>query len=776
LPLNKAPRYLFAFFVVLAIVMPLVSVAVGHPRYRKLLIDHAKEDAIRLARHLVPAEITIDRADGRLVLDQAAVADLKRAIREYRLVKLRIYDAGGRVVFSSDKDDVGTINKDSYFHSIVARGRAYSKVVRQAALSRTGDVVEKTVVETYVPIMLPREGGSFRGACGVYDDISGLERELLDVFSSTLLYPAVVMGVFLVVIYLVLLRLDRQILRERQNSSLLQDKQRALVLEHDKQQQLLAKVEAAKIQWEATMDCVHDMVMLTDRHFVIKRCNKAVLDFCGKGFAEILGKSCADCLVDLHTLDDIGPGETVEYQHRPTGRWYAVRVYRLKSALAEGASRVVTMHDITGIKEMTEALEAKNREIETYSAKLQRALDKITELIKQVVEDGSFGVYFENEGLDPCYEVMECRKTDCPCYGKGPVRCWQVAGTFCGGEAHGAFAEKISSCLSCDHFRRSTADPVVMIGEQFNNMMHILERKNNELQEAYAELKQTQSQMLQQEKMASIGQLAAGVAHEINNPVGFIASNLGSLQRYGARLSAFMEFQSQMLEEAGKADVLARVNGRRAKDKIDFILGDVEDLISESLEGCERVRQIVADLKGFSRVDQAERQLADINECLESTLNIVRNELKYKATVVKEYGEIEPLECYPQQLNQVFMNLLVNAAQAIETSGRITVRTWCEPGYVCVAVADNGRGIAPEDLDRIFEPFFTTKEVGQGTGLGLSIVYDIVTKNHHGEISVESAPGEGTVFTIRLPASGPEALKNAEQEMDNEENNEPRSQ
>jgi two-component system NtrC family sensor kinase len=168
------------------------------------------------------------------------------------------------------------------------------------------------------------------------------------------------------------------------------------------------------------------------------------------------------------------------------------------------------------------------------------------------------------------------------------------------------------------------------------------------------------------------------------------------------------------------------------------------------MEGAERVQSIVADLKGFSRVNESEYRQADLNEGLGSTINIAWNEIKYKATLKKEFGEIPRTRCLPHQMNRVFMNLLVNAAHAIEGQGVITVRSWEEDGYVCVSVADTGRGIPEADLVRIFDPFFTTKEVGKGTGLGLSITYDIV-KKHNGEITVRSEPGKGTEFTVRIP-------------------------
>jgi len=277
-----------------------------------------------------------------------------------------------------------------------------------------------------------------------------------------------------------------------------------------------------------------------------------------------------------------------------------------------------------------------------------------------------------------------------------------------------------------------------------------LTRKNLRLNETLAALKRSQAKVLHQEKMASIGQLAAGVAHEINNPIGFINSNLSTLGKYLSRLSGFLVVQSECIAAGAPPERVESVRQQQASLKIDYILKDLEDLVRESLDGAERVRSIVADLKSFSRVDESEFKQADLNECIRSTINIVWNEIKYKATLRKDLGEIPRTRCYPQQMNQVFMNLLVNAAHAIDQQGIITVRSWEEDGYVCVSVADTGHGIPEENLHRIFEPFFTTKEVGKGTGLGLSITYDIV-KKHNGEITVRSEPGKGTVFTVRIP-------------------------
>lgn len=290
--------------------------------------------------------------------------------------------------------------------------------------------------------------------------------------------------------------------------------------------------------------------------------------------------------------------------------------------------------------------------------------------------------------------------------------------------------------------------PMQDISLNFPGTVVIL-RDITERKRAEEELKQVQSHMLQQEKMASIGQLAAGVAHEINNPIGFIASNLTSLQRYIDRLVEFIAAGDRGATPAGSPDA-EPLDSLRQKLKIDYITADARQLIIESLDGADRVRRIVQDLKSFSRADRHENTLVNLNEALETTINIAWNEIKYVAGLSREFGEIPLVECFSQQLNQVFLNLLVNAAQAMEGQGHITVRTWSDGNSVFVSVADTGKGIPAGVLPRIFEPFFTTKEVGQGTGLGLSISYGIV-KNHGGEIKVQSEVGKGSTFTVSLP-------------------------
>lgn len=281
-----------------------------------------------------------------------------------------------------------------------------------------------------------------------------------------------------------------------------------------------------------------------------------------------------------------------------------------------------------------------------------------------------------------------------------------------------------------------------------------LNQQYKELQDANLELKQAQQQLLQSEKMASIGQLAAGVAHEINNPIGYVNSNFGALNDYVNDLLKLIDAYKAYEVAHPEIEELKVVRELERSIDIAFVRKDVVGLLEESAEGIKRVRKIVRDLREFSHVSEENMKPVDLTVGIESTLNIARNETKYKAEVVKRFGQIPQVECVPSQINQVFMNLIVNAAQAIEERGTITITTRDEPGSVIVEVSDTGPGIAPEILGRIFEPFFTTKDVGKGTGLGLSLSYSII-ENHHGSIEVESELGKGTTFRIRLPVVQP---------------------
>jgi two-component system NtrC family sensor kinase len=413
---------------------------------------------------------------------------------------------------------------------------------------------------------------------------------------------------------------ERKLLEEELESSrrMLEDQHRTL----DK---LFARVESAKQEWEDTLDCISDIVLMCDTKGTIQRCNASFCTLTGITFDAINGKSWAGILYGQgFTISDYNKGNGT-VSDREGKSFYDLRTFPLHNKLGAMVGTVVNMRDITGIRQI-----------------------------------------------------------------------------------------------------------------------------NQELESAYNQLKLAQVQAVQQEKMASVGQLAAGVAHEINNPMGFISSNLSSLAKYISKVKAYEDALLDEVRKAGNTDLLNGIESMKKSMKIDFILGDMGSLLEESQDGAERVRRIVQDLKNFSHVDEAECKAVNINDNLDSTLNMLRNEIKYVAELVKEYGDLPLVYCYPQQVNQVFMNILVNAVHALDGQGSITLRTWQEGEFVKIAVSDTGKGIAQEHLTKIFDPFFTTKAVGKGTGLGLSICYDIV-KKHGGEILVQSTVGTGTTFTVQLP-------------------------
>jgi two-component system NtrC family sensor kinase len=281
-----------------------------------------------------------------------------------------------------------------------------------------------------------------------------------------------------------------------------------------------------------------------------------------------------------------------------------------------------------------------------------------------------------------------------------------------------------------------------------------LTRSNDDLTRLNQTLRRTQEQLIQSEKLASIGQLAAGVAHEINNPVGYVFSNFSSLERYLNDLFRMLAAYESAESQLSGTPAAAALAALRREIELDYLKDDVPTLMAESREGIARVRKIVQDLKDFSHVDARKQwEWVDLHKGLDSTLNIVNNEIKYKADVVKAYATLPEVQCLTSELNQVFMNLLVNAAHAVDKPrGTICLRTGVSDSgdEVWVDIEDDGCGIPGENVSRIFDPFFTTKPVGKGTGLGLSLSYGIV-KKHGGRLEVDSEVGRGTRFRMTIP-------------------------
>ncbi len=279
-----------------------------------------------------------------------------------------------------------------------------------------------------------------------------------------------------------------------------------------------------------------------------------------------------------------------------------------------------------------------------------------------------------------------------------------------------------------------------------------LTHANEGLHQANRELADAHSQLLESERMAAIGQLAAGVAHEINNPIGFVNANLGSVDGYLHRLLDLVGACEQHAMALSPAEQQKLASLRAAAD-LEFLKTDAFALVDESKSGLARVKNIVQDLRDFASVGTQEWQLADLRRGLDSTLNLLQGRMA-NTDVVKTYGDLPDVECQPSEINQVFMNLLLNAAEAVDSGGTINVATGTDDDGVWVEVRDTGCGISAEHLNRVFDPFFTTKPIGQGVGLGLSLCYSIVQR-HHGRLHVASAPGQGATFRIWLPLRQP---------------------
>lgn len=286
--------------------------------------------------------------------------------------------------------------------------------------------------------------------------------------------------------------------------------------------------------------------------------------------------------------------------------------------------------------------------------------------------------------------------------------------------------------------------------ELYENLEQLVEERTRALQDAMARLVETQKQLVQSEKMASLGMLTAGIAHEINNPINFVSANVKPLRQDIADLLTVLRAYEETAAAADLKERFAHAEAVKARLDLPYTLKEIDTLLDGIEEGASRTAAIVRDLRNFSRLDEDDLKLANVHEGLDSTLTLLGRKAGGRITVTKQYGHVPDIECYPGKLNQVFMNVLSNAIDAIEGEGRIDIVTETDDGHAVIKISDTGCGMSEDTVANLFQPFFTTKEVGQGTGLGLSISFGIIEK-HKGSIHVDSKPGVGTTFTIRLP-------------------------
>ncbi len=405
------------------------------------------------------------------------------------------------------------------------------------------------------------------------------------------------------------------------------------------------------------------------------------------------------------------------------------------------------------VAQRTKDLESKNNEIEEHRGKLQKALDEISALIQTILkEGGSLDIFFENPGLQSCWELMKCTKEECPCYGKKSLRCWQVDNTLCydmGCKEN--FKEKFIECQKCRVIKEATRDPLQQIGEHFNNMIFMLQTNKKELDLAHQRL-------LQSQKMESVGQLAAGIAHEINTPAQFVGTNLDFLTEAFTDINTLVESLKEIPFLKEGSDAKAFENALEEADW-DYLVAELPQALAQSRDGIERISSIVLAMKDFSHPASKEMTPSDLNKLITTTMTVARNEWKYVAELITDFDQQLPqVPLLADQMGQVILNILVNAAHAVEErygsnpeTGVIKISTERTGDTVKVRLMDNGTGM-PEDVkSRIFDPFFTTKEVGRGTGQGLAIAYDIIANKHGGKLECESEKGKGSTFVITLP-------------------------
>lgn len=325
-------------------------------------------------------------------------------------------------------------------------------------------------------------------------------------------------------------------------------------------------------------------------------------------------------------------------------------------------------------------------------------------------------------------------------------------------------ARKVGEGDLNQHVKNSSRDEIGELAKAFNKMVGDLARAREELSKAnlnlaetnetlnrtVEDLKAAQEQLIQAEKMASLGQLTAGIAHEINNPINFVSANIQPLKDDMADILSLATCYEAVIREKHLEKEFEGIGALKEKYDIEVTLKEVNDLLKGIEEGAKRTSEIVKGLRNFSRLDQNVFRRANLNESLESTLVLLHSAYKNRIEIEKQYGNIPEVDCYPGQINQVFMNVLSNAIQAIPEEGTIFIRTWQDRDFVKISVKDTGSGMSDLVRKKIFDPFFTTKEIGKGTGLGLSISYGIIQK-HNGEIEVFSKPGKGTEFIINIP-------------------------
>ncbi len=540
-----------------------------------------------------------------------------------------------------------------------------------------------------------------------------------------------------------------------------QSQQMLLVIEDVSEWVRSQKEELArKRHFEAFLEAAWDAVVVADASSTIVYANPSAESLFGWSRRELVGEPVTKLMPEQYRKNHLrgmahfaatGEGEVFGKVLRVAGLHRSGKVIQLEVTLSqltlEGRRAAAAM--IRGVRSKIEAEQEENHSAERFRSLSEQLPDAI------VVEQEGKLVYANPAAL----KLLQCHEAD------------EILGrpllALLHPDERGRWKEVASGAARADkrsapeEFRLQTAGGESVDVEAVALTIDFAgQPATASVFRDVRERKRLQAQLMHADRMASMGTLAAGIAHEINNPVGFVHSNLGALEKYVHRMTEFLDFcgafwASEDLATLPAVQEFLRQAARKREDlKLDYVLADIPKLIGRSKEGTERIKKIVSDLKTFARSDEGVGDV-DINQTIELALNIAWNEIKYKAEVIRDFAEVPRVRGSSTALGQVFLNILVNAAQAIADKGTITIKTWEAAGWVRVRISDTGCGIAPEHIKKIFDPFFTTKPPGKGTGLGLNIAYNII-RRHNGRIEVESRQGEGTSFTIVLPVGGPQ--------------------
>lgn len=524
----------------------------------------------------------------------------------------------------------------------------------------------------------------------------------------------------------------------------------------------------AKKQWEVAVDAISDPMLIINENFQVIRINKAATGYFSKTFRELLGikcykllygrdKNCPDCGCQV---EKIGAYESKEVDNLTIPGTFIMTTHSI--LLKKDTANVIYLRDITEQKRTEQLL----KESEWKFRSLVECSPNGILLIKDNL------IQFSNRAASKILGIPNNKL---------------------GGKLFSDILQIVPN-QEFDIIQRNPLD-YSFTGELYPNKEYFLKRPDGikkwiqlyTIEIAFqddiitlanivdiTQIKEAELKMLQSEKMASVGELASGLAHEINNPIGYIMSNLRSLREHVKSFKELYSSLNQLIQKNVSSkerelwEKIENLKNQLKKEDFEFILLDMGEIIKDSLHGTEKVSKIIKSVRDFSKIDARELEEININELIDGTLTILKNQLKESVDVVTDFAEDLPsLTCYPQQISQVFLNLFLNAVQATnekvangkskeKEKGLLKISTKVSDNLkdnkIIITVSDNGNGIAPDILPKIFDPFYTTRDVGQGTGLGLSISYDII-KRHNGEIIVESEINAGTIVTVILPVT-----------------------